>query len=231
MSVLQIAPGQSLPAAPGRLALSAPLAGAAAGNGCPTVTCPSAIAGLPGWWDADAITSTLDPTGAAITAFGGSVGVGRPDRQVGCRRRPDRLSRGYRRYHGTGCHATGERSAGRAWPQYGGPAEPARVRPATPTDGPGPGPDRLSDATGVRRRLDTLFSVVAAQLAAELDRLRSPADHQQHGHAFGRQRRRQQLTAAVPRRAADCADHGPDAPPKQWRIPVAASLCSGRVDL
>jgi iron complex outermembrane recepter protein len=43
VSVLQIAPGQSLLAAPRRLA---PLAGAAAGSGSPTVTYPSAFAGL-----------------------------------------------------------------------------------------------------------------------------------------------------------------------------------------
>jgi hypothetical protein len=230
MSLLQIALGQSLLAAPGRLALSAPLAGAAAGSGSPTVTYPSAIAGLSGWWDAGAITSMLDPTGAAITAFGASVGVGRPGRQVGGRRGPDRLSRGYQRYHGAGCRAAIERSAGRAWPQYGGPAEPARVRPAPSVDGPGPGPERFSDAIGGRQRLDAQFSVVAAQLAAELDHPQSPIDHRQRGHAFGRQRRQQQPTAAVPRRAADRADHGPDALRKQCRIPVAALLCPGRVD-
>jgi hypothetical protein len=124
MSVPLIAPGQSLLAAPGRLALSAPLAGLAAD--CPTVTYPSAIAGLSGWWDAGAITSMLDRTGAAITACGASVGVGGSGQQVGGRRR---------------------------------------------------------------------------------------------------------LTAAVPRRAADRPDHGPDAPPTQCRIPVAAALCPGRVDL
>ena len=231
MSMLRIAPGQFLLAAPGRLALSAPLAGAAAGSGSPTVTYSSAIAGLSGWWDAGAITSMLDPTGAAITAFGVSVDVGRPDQQVGGRRHPDRLSRGYQRYHDAGCHAAVERSAGRTWPQYGGSAEPARARPAAPGNGPGPGPDQLSDATGVRQQPDALFSVVAAQSAAEPDRPQSPADHRQHGHAFGRQYRRQQPTAAVPRRAADRADCGPDAPPKQCRISVAASLCSGRVDL
>lgn len=229
MSVLRIATGQSLLAAPGGLALSAPLAGAAAGSGNPTATYPCAIAGLSGWQDAGAITSKPDPTGAAITAFGASIGVGRPGRQVGGGRRPGRLSRTYQRHHGAGCHVTGERSAERAWPQYGGPAEPAHIRPAAPGDGPGP--DQLSDATGVRQRLDAPFSAVAAQLAAELDRPQSPADHRQHGHAFGRQRRRQQPTAAAPRRAADRADHGPDTPPKQCRIPVAASLCRGRGDL
>lgn len=231
MSMLQIAPGQSLLAAPGRLALSAPLAGAAAGSGNPAVIYASAIAGLSGWWDAGAITSMLDPTGAAITAFGVSVSVGRPGQQVGGRRHPDRLSRGYQRYYGAGCLAAVERSAGRTWPQYGGPAKPARVRPAAPDDGPGAGLDWLSNATGVRQQLDAPFSVVAAQSAAELDRPQSPADHRQHGHAFGRQHRRQRPTAAVPWHAAGRADHGPDAPPKQCRVPVAASLCSGRVDL
>jgi hypothetical protein len=162
MRVLQIAPGQSRLAAPGRLAVSAPLAGMAAGSGSPTVTYPCVIAGVSGWRDAGAITSMLDPTGAPITAFGASIGVGRPGRQVGGRRRP---------------------------------------------------------------------SAVAAQLAAEFDGPQCPADHRQHGHAFGRQHRRQQPTTAIPRRAAGRTDHGPDALPKQCRIPVAASLCSGSVDL
>jgi hypothetical protein len=124
VSVPLIAPGQSLLAAPDRLVLSAPLAGLAAGY--TTVPYPSALTGSSGWWDAGAITSMLDRTGAAITAFGASVGVGRSGQQVGSRRR---------------------------------------------------------------------------------------------------------LTAAVPWRAADRPDHGPDTSPKQCRIPVAASLCRGRVDL
>jgi hypothetical protein len=108
---------------------------------------------LSAWRDAGAITSLLDPTGAAITAFGASVGVGGPGRQIGGPGRPDRRLRGYPRYHGVGCHAKGRRSAGLAWPQYGGPAELARVRPATPGDRPGPGRDRLSGATWIRQRL------------------------------------------------------------------------------
>lgn len=133
--------------------------------------------------DGSAISSMFDPTGAPITAFGASVGVGRLGRQVGCRRRPDRLSRGYRRY-GAGCHAT-----------------PARVRPTTPGDGSGPGPDPVFETTGLRQRLDALSSVVAAQWAAELDRPQPPAD---------------------PRS---------DAPPRPCHIPGAASLCPGRMEL
>ena len=45
------------------------------GSGSSTGTLsPSAIAGLSGWWDAGTITAMLDPTGAAITAFGASIG-------------------------------------------------------------------------------------------------------------------------------------------------------------
>jgi len=74
MTVVLIAPGRPLLVAPGKLALSGPLAGAAAGGGGGSVTYPSAIAGLSGWWDAGAISGMLAPSGAAITAFGASVG-------------------------------------------------------------------------------------------------------------------------------------------------------------
>jgi hypothetical protein len=115
-----------------------------------------------------------------------SAGVGRPGRQIGYRHR-DCLSRGYQGYDGAGCHAAVERSAGRAWPQCGGPAVPARAWPATPEDGSKRRPDRRSSATGVRQRLDTLFSVAATQWVAELDRSHATADHCQRGHVFDRQ--------------------------------------------
>ena len=59
MSVLRIVPGQSLLGAPGRLALLAPLAGAAAGSNSPTVTYPSAIAGLSGRWELGTVGAEL----------------------------------------------------------------------------------------------------------------------------------------------------------------------------
>lgn len=73
MSVVLISPGRAMLVAPGKPALLSPLS-AAAGSGSGGVTYPSAIAGLAGWWDAGAISGMLDPSGAAITAFGASVG-------------------------------------------------------------------------------------------------------------------------------------------------------------
>ena len=47
--------------------------GGSGGSGSGTLSL-SAIAGLTGWWDSGAISSALSPAGAAITAFGASVG-------------------------------------------------------------------------------------------------------------------------------------------------------------
>ena len=86
MTMLMAVPGRPFLMAPGKTALVAPLAGSSSGgtgsggtgtgSGTPSLTYPSAIAGLSGWWDAGATTNMLDPTGAPITAFGPSVSVG-----------------------------------------------------------------------------------------------------------------------------------------------------------
>ncbi len=85
MSIVLIRPGRPLLVAPGKPALWGSLAGSApsgsggsgsggSGSGGTGATYPSAIAGLSGWWDAGAISSMLDPSGAGIIAFGASVG-------------------------------------------------------------------------------------------------------------------------------------------------------------
>jgi iron complex outermembrane recepter protein len=156
MSVRWNAAGQTLLAAPGRLALSAPLATAAADS--PTVTYPFAIAGLSGWWDAGATTGMVDPTGAAVTAFGASVGVGRHDPRAGCRRRADRQSRGH---HGAGCHATVERCAGRARPQPAVVTDRLSTKPSSTISNP-PGTSWVRSA--IRRQLAS--GLLAAALIA-----------------------------------------------------------------
>ncbi len=90
MSIVMISPGHPLLLAPGKIALQGTVAGGTSsggsgsgssgsgsggsGSGSTLATAPSGIAGLSGWWDAGAIASMLAPTGAAIAAFGASVG-------------------------------------------------------------------------------------------------------------------------------------------------------------
>ncbi|HVC59663.1 MAG TPA: hypothetical protein VND19_04765 [Acetobacteraceae bacterium] len=75
MSVVLVGPGRPMLVVPGRPVLGAPLATTAgSGGGGASAAYPSGIAGLTGWWDAGAISSMLDPSGAAIAAFGASVG-------------------------------------------------------------------------------------------------------------------------------------------------------------
>ena len=76
MTVALIAPGRPMMLAPGIPALLSPLAGAGGGSGGGTTPAPTpaSIAGLSGWWDTGTASDILDPTGAALTAFGGSVG-------------------------------------------------------------------------------------------------------------------------------------------------------------
>ena len=79
MTIALIAPGHPMMLAPGKAALLSPLSGigssgtTGSGNGGP-VTSLSVIAGLSGWWDAGTPADILDPTGAALTAFGAAIG-------------------------------------------------------------------------------------------------------------------------------------------------------------
>ena len=90
MSVILLSPSHPMLVAPGKPALwgTVPGNGGSGGGGSGTggsgnggsggtgtgTTGPSAIAGLSGWWDAGALASMLTPAGAAVTAFGTSVG-------------------------------------------------------------------------------------------------------------------------------------------------------------
>ena len=204
MSIILIAPGSPLLTAPGVPALLAPLSDSSG------ATDPSAIAGLSGWWDAGAISSMLDPSGAAITAFGASVGSLADKSGAGA---PLTV------YHAASSGTTAPIATPRLNSLLGGlgrnmvvPPTPARVRPATPGHGPGSGTDQCRDANRIRRGLDALSGLVAAQLAAEFDRRQPVADRRRHRRAGCRQHRRQQPPRAVSRRPADRADRFPDAP-------------------
>ena len=100
MSIVLISPGHPLLVEPGRPALWGSIPGSGtsgsgssgsgssgtgtsgsggagsgtSGSGGTGVVDPSGIAGLSGWWDAGAFSTVLDPAGAAIAAFGASVG-------------------------------------------------------------------------------------------------------------------------------------------------------------
>jgi len=74
MTMALIAPGRPMMLAPGKPALLSPLLGAGGGGGTGPASTPASIAGLSGWWDAGTPSDILGPTGAALSAFGGSVG-------------------------------------------------------------------------------------------------------------------------------------------------------------
>ena len=184
MTIALIAPGHPMMLAPGKAALLSPLSGigssgtTGSGNGGP-VTSLSAIAGLSGWWDAG--TPGRHPRSVRRRAHRVRCLGRQPGRQVGRRRAADRLSPGAAAAStAADRHAAPERLAGRRRPQHGGPADPARVRPAASGDGPGPGPDQRRDAAGVRQRLDALPGLVAAQLAAGVERRQHVAEHRRH---------------------------------------------------
>ena len=192
------------------------------GTGSTGPTYPSAIAGLSGWWDAGAIASMLDPTGAAITAFGASVGSLADKSGAGA---PLAV------YHAASTGTTPPIATPRLNGLLGGlgrsmvvPPSAARVRPATPGDGPGPRLAQRRDAGRFRHRLDALPGLVAAELAAGFDRRQSVADGERDGRAGRRQHRRQQPAGAVSRLPADRADDHATASPhpcgdsaQQWR--------------
>ena len=73
MTTALLAPGRPMLVAPGKPALLSALS-ATGDGGSGAVTSLSAIAGLSAWWDAGTPTDIIDPTGAALTGFGGAVG-------------------------------------------------------------------------------------------------------------------------------------------------------------
>ncbi|HUB11174.1 MAG TPA: hypothetical protein VMB34_04390 [Acetobacteraceae bacterium] len=75
MTIALTAPGRPLMAAAGKPVLVKPLSGAGNGGGSGgSVQTLAGIGGLSGWWDAGTPSGMLDPTGVALTAFGGAVG-------------------------------------------------------------------------------------------------------------------------------------------------------------